>query len=81
MLLKEKGMDNITLDDVREKYGENIFNFINQEKERLLEVLKLEILKRKLNDKEFKNSYNAIIDQIENNETTAIKGALKLLDE
>lgn len=56
-------------------------NRINQEKERLLEVLKLEILKRKLNDKEFKNSYNAIIDQIENNETTAIKGAMKLLDE
>ncbi|MFN3194950.1 MAG: methylmalonyl Co-A mutase-associated GTPase MeaB [Chlorobiota bacterium] len=56
-------------------------NRINQEKERLLEVLKLEILKRKLNNQEFKNSYNAIVNQIENNETTAIKGAMKLLDE
>jgi len=39
LLLKEKGMDNITLDDVREKYGENIFNFITKEKERKVDKI------------------------------------------
>jgi LAO/AO transport system kinase len=56
-------------------------NRINQEKERLIEVLKLEILKRKFEDEKFKESYNLVVKQIETNETTAIKGALRLLNE
>ncbi len=56
-------------------------NRLNQEKERLTEVIKLEIVRRKFNDPEFNESYQKIIDQIENNETTAIKGAMRLLDE
>lgn len=56
-------------------------NRLNQEKERLIEVIKLEIVRRKFNDPEFNESYQKIISQIENNETTAIKGAMRLLDE
>lgn len=56
-------------------------NRLNQEKERLTEVIKLEIIRRKFNDSDFNISYNKILQQIENNETTAIKGAMRLLDE
>ena len=31
-LVKEKGRENITVDDLPEAYAENIYNFINQEK-------------------------------------------------
>lgn len=61
--------------------GNNFFeeNRINQESERLLEIVKEEIIKKAFREQEFNEKYNIVLDKIRNKKLTAINGALELL--
>jgi len=56
-------------------------NRIDQESERLIEILKEEVLKKAFQNKSFEEKYNLIIQRIKNKQTTAIKGVMELLDD
>ncbi len=56
-------------------------NRIDQESERLIEILKEEVLKKAFQNKSFEAKYNLIIQRIKNKQTTAIKGVMELLDD
>ncbi|MER3330289.1 MAG: methylmalonyl Co-A mutase-associated GTPase MeaB [Candidatus Kapaibacterium sp.] len=55
-------------------------NRTDQERERLIEILKEEVLKKAFRDKTFESKYNQVIERIKNKQTTAIKGVMELLD-
>lgn len=52
-----------------------------QESERLIEILKEEVLKKAFQNKNFEAKYNLIIQRIKNKQTTAIKGVMELLND
>ncbi|MFA7325063.1 MAG: methylmalonyl Co-A mutase-associated GTPase MeaB [Candidatus Kapaibacterium sp.] len=56
-------------------------NRTEQESERLIEILKEEVLKKAFQNKDFEIKYNKIIERIKNKQTTAIKGVMELLND
>lgn len=72
----------LSIDDFLTKSKENNFfedNRTKQESERLIEIVKEEILKRTFKDKKFSEKYNLILEKISNKQLTAINGVMELL--
>lgn len=71
------------IDDFCSKSRENGFfdkNRIDQEGQRLKEILKEEIFKRAFQSQQFLEKYEEVVERIKNKKTTAIKGVMELLN-
>lgn len=71
------------IDDFYSRSRENGFfdkNRIDQEGQRLKEILKEEIFKRAFQSQQFLEKYEEVVERIKNKKTTAIKGVMELLN-
>jgi LAO/AO transport system kinase len=55
-------------------------NRVEQESKRLYDILKEEMVKRALKDVAFKEKYERVLERVRNNQSTAIRGVMELLD-